>query len=196
MATHLTQQQLQLHAPISISDLNSAKFEPFVQYGLREVMRALPTSMQPIIKSLDFTGLPELQAFWTDYLQPWLAQEVYLEMALQGGVNVTSDGVRTVSEQYSSETTDKLKADVFARIKKQCQRYKQDVFTKYQDVKYVFDNVAYQPTANMEGFWQPYWAGLSYGMYNGAWGWFGPNGYIGFNFTNLQSATNWSVGMI
>ena len=197
MPTYLTQQQLQLHAPISISDFASAKFEPFVTYGLREILRTLPKTMQPVIKSLDFTGKPELQAYWIEYLQPWLAQQVYLDMALQGGVNVTQDGVRTVTEQYSLEAANNLKADAFAQIKKQVQRFKQDAMTRYTDVRYVFDNIAYPPTANMEGYWNDGWAGLTYGLYNGQWGWYGMTGnWIGFDFTNLNSANNWSVTMI
>jgi hypothetical protein len=191
MATYLTQEVLQLYAPIVINDYNSVKFDPFVNWGIRAILRQLPKTMQPVIKAQDFTSKPELQAFWLEHLQPWLAMQVYKEMMVANGANLGPDGVRTVTEQYSLEANEKQRSNMLNELQTELNRYRQDAFTVWYDKRYVFDNIAYPPTANMpDEWWNAAWIGWNYAFYQGAWGWMSGSNWLGFGAFQITPTTN------
>jgi hypothetical protein len=176
MGTILTPSEYQLLQPVNNTDVNDIQLQAYIAKGLVALLNQLPRTMQPIIKVQDFTDLPELKAFNDEYLKPWLAQIVFGDIVNFSGINVEPEGSRVLMNPQSGEVSDKRRAMLSEETGRYVVEYRNSALWKYQDVNFVFDDVAYPPTLNMGSFWQASWAGLSYGRIGLGWGWIGGGG--------------------
>jgi len=194
MATYLTFPQLQNIVPATITDFNNLTINPIIEEAFRTVNFSLPVSMQPILATQNFTGLPELEAFWVNYIQRWVAFQVAQDLFAFGNVKLTTDGARTFNDQFSQTSVPAEQNKANNYLNKLLTNNVNRALYYYQSVQYVFDGVAYPPTPNMQGFWNAAWSGLQYGYWSGfGWGWNGgSNGFFPYNY-NTTPNLNWGV---
>jgi hypothetical protein len=176
MGTMLTPAQYQLYQPVNNTDINSDQLTAYIRNAKTSLLVQLPRTMQPIIDSQDFSGLPQLETFNNEYLRPWLAQIVYSDIINYSGINVEPEGSRTLTNPQSVEVSDKRRTVVAEALGRKQVAFRQRAMWEYQDKRYVFDDVAYPPTPNMGDMWNAAWLGMSYGFAGGTWGWLSGGG--------------------
>lgn len=170
---HLTLEQYQLLVPSDISDGATPRWPAHVSTGVDGLCNMLPLSMQPIIRSLDFTGKPELEAYYNTYLKPWLAWQINQDIILYAN-NATPEANMYPMQPFNQQAQQSQRSLASNGAQMKIDLYRNNAMTAYQAANFTFDGTVYQPTANMTGFWRPQWEGMTWQYLNGLWGWHAP----------------------
>ena len=114
----------------------------YVFYDTYYTSLGVSTNSQP--PSADWED-NELMNFYIQYLQPFIAYSFYYRFIAYYGAFVTQKGIRSMTDETSTEISDKRRGEMLGDIRNKVNVWTGKISKKLNDVDYTFDGVQYLP---------------------------------------------------
>lgn len=152
------------------------------------VWQYLPTKLYDRLQS-DVPYGVELQAFYDDYVVPFICFALAQEWVLEVGLKPTPAGLRIIQEQFSQEAQNKQKADMSARLGSKKDLYAERMIMDWFDRNFLFDGISYPPQPNQNG-WNGGYGYWSFFNNPRLTGFFGDGGGWNYGYPNARNGVN------